>query len=388
MQTNKKKVCVITGTRAEYGLLYYLLKGIQADSDLELQIIATGMHLSPEFGLTYKEILKDGFSIDFNVEMLLSGDTPSSISKSTGLGLIGFADAFNNLDPDMIIVLGDRFEIFSACTAALFSRIPIVHFHGGETTAGAFDEALRHSITKMSTLHFVSAEPYRKRVIQLGEQPDRVFNVGALGVENIRRMELLAKENLEENLNFKFGEKNLLVTFHPVTLEERTASTQFSELLKSLKNLENTKVIFTKANADSEGRVINQLIDEYVSLDGQNSIAFKSMGQLNYLSAMKYVDGVVGNSSSGIFEAPSFKVGTINIGDRQRGRLMTESVINCNPDSQSISSALELLFSNEFSSKLSKIANPLDGGNTSEVIIQEIKRFDFNSSLKKTFFDL
>ena len=388
MKNNKKKICVITGTRAEYGLLFYLMKGIQADSDLELQIIATGMHLSPEFGLTYKEILKDGFSIDFNVEMLLSGDTPSSISKSTGLGLIGFADAFNNLDPDIIIVLGDRFEIFSACTAALFSRIPIVHIHGGETTAGAFDEALRHSITKMSTLHFVSAEPYRKRVIQLGEQPDRVFNVGALGVENIRRMELLAKEDLEEKLNFKLGEKNLLVTFHPVTLEEQTAAAQFNELLKSLKKLKNTKVIFTKANADSDGRVINKLIDEYVSLNVQNSISFKSMGQLNYLSAMKYVDGIVGNSSSGILEAPSFKIGTINIGDRQKGRLMPESVINCNPDSQSISSALELLFSNEFSSKLSNMANPLDGGNTSEMIIQEIRLFDFKGSLKKTFFDL
>lgn len=388
MKNNKRKVCVVTGTRAEYGLLFYLLKGIQADSELELQIIATGMHLSPEFGLTYKEILKDGFPIVFNVEMLISGDTPSSITKSTGLGLIGFADAFNNLNPDIIIVLGDRFEIFSACIAALFSRIPIVHIHGGETTAGAFDEALRHSITKMSTLHFVSAEPYRKRVIQLGEHPNRVFNVGAPGVENIKRMELLSKEALEERLNFKFGQKNLLVTFHPVTLEERTAADQFMELLKSLKELESTKVIFTKANADSDGRVINQMIDEHVILNGHNSIAFKSMGHINYLSAMKYVDGVVGNSSSGILEAPSFKIGTINIGDRQKGRLMPESIINCNPDSKSISNALKVLFSKEFSQQLSTVKNALDKGNTSEKIIQTIKHFDFNNILKKEFYDL
>ena len=342
-----RKICVVSGTRADFGQLSWLMKLIDLDPAFDLQTVVTGMHLSPEFGMTYREVEEFGLQIDYKIETLLSGDTPSSISKSTGLGLVGLADAYNVLNPDLVVVLGDRFEIFAACAAALFSRIPIVHIHGGETTAGAFDEALRHSITKMSTLHFVSAEPYRKRVIQLGEHPDRVFNVGALGVENIRRIELFSKEDLEEKLNFKFFKNNLLVTFHPVTLEEQSAAIQFKELLKSLEKLKNTKIIFTKANADSDGRVINQLIDEYVSLNGHNSVAFKSMGQQNYLSAMKYVNGVIGNSSSGISEAPAFKVGSVNIGDRQKGRIMPESVINCNPDSKSISKTLKYLYTKE-----------------------------------------
>ncbi|MBT3935424.1 MAG: UDP-N-acetylglucosamine 2-epimerase (hydrolyzing) [Bacteroidetes bacterium] len=385
---NKKKICVITGTRAEYGLLYWLMKGIQADNTLELQLIATGMHLSPEFGLTYMEIKQDGFPLDYKVEMLLSSDTPSSISKSTGLGLIGFADAFNLLKPDGVIALGDRYEIFAACTAAFFARIPIVHIHGGETTAGAFDEALRHSITKMATLHFVAAEQYRKRVIQLGEHQDRVFNVGALGVENIKRMNLLQKEELEEILKFRFGEKTLLVTFHPVTLEQDSSCNQFNELLTCLDKLENTKIIFTKANADTDGRIINIMIDEYVNGNEKNSIAFTSMGQLNYLSSMKYVDAVVGNSSSGVLEAPSFKIGTINIGDRQKGRIIAKSIINCSPDRGSILKAIEKLYSADFSRDLKSLVNPIDGGIVSDKIIDKIKSIDCNQYIKKEFFDL
>jgi len=383
-----RKICVITGTRADFGQLSLLIKHFDSDPVFDLQIVATGMHLSPEFGMTIREVEGFGLKVDYKIETLISGDTPSSISKSTGLGLVGFADAYKVLTPDLVVVLGDRFEIFAACAAALFSRIPIVHIHGGETTVGAFDEAIRHSITKMSTLHFVSAEPYRNRVIQLGEHPDRVFSVGALGVENIRRMELLSKDALEESLNFEFGEKNLLVTFHPVTLEDHTAVEQFNELLKSLKQLKNTKVIFTKANADSDGRVINQLIDEYVSLNPENSIAFKSMGQQNYLSAMKFVDGVIGNSSSGISEAPTFKIGTINIGDRQKGRIMPESVINCKPDCNSITNAFMYLYSNVFKELLASVINPFDGGNTSEKIVQKIKNYEISDSLKKEFYDL
>ena len=384
----KKKICVVTGTRAEFGLLYWLIKGIQDDADLDLQLIVTGMHLSPEFGLTYQEIEKSGFAIDYKVEMLLSSDTPSSISKSTGLGIIGFADAYNKLNPDLVIVLGDRFEIFAASSAALFANIPIAHIHGGETTAGAFDEALRHSITKMATLHFVAAEPYKRRVIQLGENPGRVFNVGGLGVEAIKKLSLLSKKELEKAIGFEFWKKNLLVTFHPVTLESNTSKQQFNNLLAAISRLDDTKVIFTKANSDTDGRIINKLIDDYIVNNPETSIAFTSMGQLNYLSSMQYIDAVVGNSSSGIAEAPSFKVATINIGDRQKGRVMADSIINTEPIVESISSAFEIIYSREFQNNLKITDNPYGGGNTSESIIERIKLIDYSKCLKKEFFDL
>jgi GDP/UDP-N,N'-diacetylbacillosamine 2-epimerase (hydrolysing) len=306
----KRKICVVTGTRAEYGLLYWLMKEIESNKDLELQLIITGMHLSPEFGLTYKEIEKE-FKIDKKIEMLLSSDTPVGISKSMGLAQISFAEAYDELKPDIVVVLGDRYEIFSAVSAALVSRIPIAHIHGGEITEGAIDEAFRHSITKMSHIHFTATEEYRKRVIQLGENPDRVYNVGAMGIENIRRIKLLSKEEFEKSINFKLNEKNILVTFHPVTLENNTAENQFSELLEAIDKLKNTNIIFTKANSDTDGRIINKMIDEYVLKNRHKAIAFTSLGQLRYLSAMQYVDAVVGNSSSGIVEDPSFKIGTV-----------------------------------------------------------------------------
>jgi len=383
-----KKICVVTGTRAEFGLLYWLIKGIQDDNDLDLQLIVTGMHLSPEFGLTYQEIEKAGFDIDSKVEMLLSGDTPSSISKSTGLGIIGFADAYNNLNPDLVFVLGDRFEIFAASSAALFANIPIAHIHGGETTAGAFDEALRHSITKMAALHFVAAEPYKKRVIQLGENPDRVFDVGGLGVEAIKKLSLLSKKELEKALRFKFGKKNILVTFHPVTLESNTSQQQFNSLLAAVSQLDDTKVIFTKANSDTDGRVINKLIDDYITKNPDTSIAFTSMGQLKYLSIMQYVDAVVGNSSSGLLEAPSFGIGTINIGDRQKGRLMAESIINAEPIEESITTAFKNIYSREFQNILKNTDNPYAGGNASASILKLIKTIDYRGFVKKEFYDL
>lgn len=381
------KICVVTGTRAEYGLLYWLMKEIDSDSELELQIIVTGMHLSPEFGLTYK-VIEQEFNINKKIEMLLSSDTPVGISKSIGLAQISFSEAYDELKPDLVILLGDRYEIFAAATAAMVARIPIAHLHGGETTEGAFDEAIRHSITKMSHLHFTATDEYRRRVIQLGEAPERVFNVGGLGIENIKRLNLMSKEEFENSINFKLNNKNLLVTFHPVTLEESTTEQQFMQLLNALDTLINTHIIFTKANSDTDGRIINKLIDDYVNSNPSKSVAFASLGQLRFLSALQYVDGVVGNSSSGLAEAPSFKIGTINIGDRQKGRIKASSVIDAEPDYQSILKAIEHLYSDSFKETLITTKNPYGEGSASSEIIQIIKNTSLKHILKKSFFDL
>ena len=384
---NKQKVCVVTGTRAEYGLLYWLMKEIEADNDLELQVIATGMHLSPEFGLTYKEIEKD-FKIDKKIEMLLSSDTSIGISKSMGLAQISFAEAYEDLKPDILVVLGDRYEIFSAVSAAMIARVPIAHLHGGETTEGAFDESIRHSITKMSHLHFTATDEYRNRVIQLGEHPSRVFNVGGMGIENIKRLKLLTKEEFEKSIDFKLNKKNILVTFHPVTLENSTARDQFQELLNVLDELKETNIIFTKANSDTDGRIINQMIDEYVAKNSYKSVGFTSLGQLRYLSALQFVDAMVGNSSSGLAEAPSFKVGTINIGDRQKGRIKAQSVIDCEPYKEAIIVSFQKLYSQEFQKLLLSVQNPYGVGYASQRIIEEIKKIDLYNILKKSFFDI
>lgn len=381
------KICVVTGTRAEYGLLYWLMKEIDLDSELELQIIVTGMHLSPEFGLTHK-VIEQEFNINKKIEMLLSSDTPVGISKSIGLAQISFSEAYDELKPDLVILLGDRYEIFAAATAAMVARIPIAHLHGGETTEGAFDEAIRHSITKMSHLHFTATDEYRRRVIQLGEAPDRVFNVGGLGIENIKRLNLMSKEEFENSINFKLNNKNLLVTFHPVTLEESTTEQQFMQLLDALDTLTNTHIIFTKANSDTDGRIINKLIDDYVNKNPSKSVAFASLGQLRFLSALQFVDGVVGNSSSGLAEAPSFKIGTINIGDRQKGRIKASSVIDAEPNYQSILKAIEYLYSDSFKKTLITTKNPYGEGSASNEIIQIIKNTSLKDILKKSFFDL
>lgn len=382
-----KKVCVVTGTRAEYGLLYWLMKEIEDDKELELQLIATGMHLSPEFGLTYKEIEKE-FKIDKKIEMLLSSDTSVGISKSMGLAQISFAEAYEDLRPDVVIVLGDRYEILSAVSASMIARIPIVHLSGGETTESAFDEAIRHSITKMSHLHFTATEEYKNRVIQLGEHPNRVFNVGGMGIENIKRLELLSREGFEESIDFKLNKKNILVTFHPVTLENSTAKEQFQELLDAIDELEDTNIIFTKANSDTDGRIINQMIDEYVIKNSFKSISFISLGQLRYLSALQYVDAVVGNSSSGLAEAPSFKMGTINIGDRQKGRIKAESVIDCKSNRIAILDAFDKLYSIEFQNILLNIQNPYGDGCASQKIVKVLKNVNLNNILKKSFYDI
>jgi GDP/UDP-N,N'-diacetylbacillosamine 2-epimerase (hydrolysing) len=382
----KRKICVVTGTRAEYGLLYWLMKEIDTDKDLELQIIATGMHLSEEFGNTYQQIEKDGFTIDKKVDISLSSDTELAISKSMGLGMIGFSDAFNELQPDLLVALGDRFEIFSAVSAAMVARIPTAHIHGGEATEGLIDEPIRHAITKMSHLHFTATNEYRNRVIQLGEQPDRVFNVGGLGIDNINKLKLLAKSDFEKAINFELGEKNIIVTFHPVTLENSTSETQFQALLESIDELKNTQIIFTKANSDTDGRIINSMIDDYVSKH-DNTIAFASMGQLNYLSALQFMDVVVGNSSSGLLEAPSFKIGTIDIGDRQKGRIKADSVISCLPNKNSISNAFKELYSKQFQSIVGKVENPYGKGGASKEIVRIIKDISLVNIVKKSFYD-
>jgi len=383
----KRKICVVTGTRAEYGLLFWLMKEIQNDNDLELQLIVTGMHLSPEFGLTYKEIEKD-FKINKKIEMLLSSDTSIGISKSMGLAEMSFAEAYVELKPDILVVLGDRYEIFSATSAAMIARTPIAHIHGGETTEGAFDESIRHSITKMSHLHFTAIQEYKNRVIQLGEHPNKVFNVGGMGIENIKRLKLLSKDAFAKSIDFKLNKKNILVTFHPVTLENSTAKEQFQELLYAIDELKETNIIFTKANSDTDGRVINKMIDEYVVKNSDKSIGFTSLGQLRYLSALQYVDATVGNSSSGLAEAPSFKIGTINIGDRQKGRIRAESVIDCSVDKKSILEAFTKLYSKKFQNTVLNVKNPYGDGCASKKIIEEIKKTDLENILKKSFYDI
>ena len=385
-----KRIGIMTGTRAEYGLLKPLMQEINKDNDLELYLIVSGMHLSPEFGMTYQEIEEDGFEINAKVEMLLSSDSPAGISKSIGLGVIGFADEFQRADLDMLILLGDRYEALSAAICALVMRIPIAHIHGGELTEGAIDDAIRHSITKMSYLHFTSTEQYRNRVIQLGENPERVFYVGALGVENIKKINLMTKEELERSIHFEIDENTVIVTYHPVTLENNTVEEQFLNLLEVLDRNPKIRMIFTKANADTNGRIVNELIDKYAAQNSERACAFVSLGQKRYLSALKYCRIVIGNSSSGIIEAPSFGKPIINIGDRQKGRICADSVINCGYTQQEIQQAMETALTEEFENKARNCRNPYEKENTAANIISVIKDYLLNDKikLKKGFYDI
>ena len=387
MTASTRKICIVTGSRAEYGLLYWLMKAIQDDPALSLQIIVTGMHLSPEFGLTWKQIELDGFSIQHKVEMLLSSDTPVGIGKSLGLGIIGFADALDSLQPDVLVILGDRFEIFAAAQAAMLQRIPIAHIHGGEITEGAVDDAIRHAITKLSHLHFTATEHYRQRVIRMGENPARVFNVGTPGLDNISRLTLLFKSALEQAIDFKLAKHNLLVTFHPVTLEKATAATQFAHLLSALDSFPDSHIIFTQPNADTDGRVIIGMIEQYRQRFPQRVATFVSLGSLRYLSLLQSVDAVVGNSSSGIIEAPAFHIGTINIGDRQKGRLCASSVIHCEPAVEAILEAFNTLYSEAFQKSLAGVENPYGRGGACLRIKEVLKGFDLVGVVKKAFWD-
>ena len=382
-----RKICVVTSSRADYGLLKSVISCLDSDPKFNLQLIATGMHLLPKFGNTYKEIETDGFKIDYKIKMLLNSDTAEAIIKSMGKGSINFADVLVKIKPDLIIVLGDRFEILTVVSSALIASIPIAHLHGGESTEGLIDEAIRHSITKMSHLHFVATENYRKKVIQLGEQPNRVFNVGGLGVDRIKNTKLLNKKEIEKILNFKFANKNLLVTFHPVTLEKNNEESHFKQLLLALKLLKDTNIIFTLPNADKNGQIIIKLIKNFVRKNS-NAKSFSSLGQLNYLSCIQFIDGVIGNSSSGLLEIPTFKKGTINIGERQKGRVQASSIINCRPEKRSIELAIKKLYSKKFKLQLRKTINPYGNGGATKKIIKIIKNFNLDGILKKEFYNL
>ncbi len=388
MNQKRTNICFITGSRAEYGLLMPLMKKIKLEKKIKLQIIATCMHLSPEFGLTYREIEKDGFTIDEKIEMLLSSDSTTGIAKSMGLGCIGLADSYARLQPDLIVLLGDRFETFVAASIANVFQIPIAHLHGGELTEGAYDDAFRHSISKMSLLHFTSTEQYKKRVIQLGEAPDRVYNVGAIGLDNIASLPLLSRSTLEKDLSFKFAEKNLLITFHPVTTAVGSAEAQCNELLSALSHCEDTLLIFTKANADNEGRLINAMIDSFVANEPSSRKSFSSLGQLRYLSLMQFIDAVVGNSSSGIIEAPSFKIGTINIGDRQKGRLQGDTIINCHHEKNEIVKAIQKVYTRGFQSTLKNAKNIYGDGKTTGKIVSILKKYSTKKNKPKKFHDI
>ncbi len=385
----KKIISILTATRAEYGLLRPLILKLQQLGEFDVRIVVTGAHLSPEFGLTYKEIEEDTIVIDKKIEILLSSDTPSSISKSMGLAMIGFSDYFSELKPDLLIALGDRYETLAVCCVAMNQRIPIAHLYGGETTEGAVDESIRHAITKLSYLHFTSTEEYRKRVIQLGEDPSRVFNVGALGIENIRNEKLLDKVNLENSLGLSLDAPFAMVTFHPVTLEKGNSAIQFKILLDVFHAHSDLKFVFSKANADADGRVINEMIDAFVATH-KNAVVFASLGTKLYLSTVKHSAFVIGNSSSGLIEVPSLHVPTINIGDRQKGRLQADSIINCESDYGDIDRAVTYALCEECKEKVKTADNPYGDGNSSELIATCIKQvlLEDTIDLKKQFFDL
>lgn len=385
----KRKICVVTGTRAEYGLLYWLMKGIQADECLELQLIVTGMHLSPEYGCTYKIIESDGFTIDARVEMLLSSDTAIGMAKSTGIGLLGFADVLQKLKPDILVVLGDRYEMLAAAEAGMMLGIPLAHIHGGEVTEGAIDDAIRHSITKMSLLHFTSTEAYRNRVIQLGEAPGRVFYVGAVGLDNVKKLSLLSREEFQHKTGVALRDINFLVTYHPVTLSAVSPMDELRQCIKALEHYKDAYIIFTQPNSDAGGREISNELKKYVACHADRMKFFTTMGQLNYLSAIKHVDVVIGNSSSGIFEVPSFGKPTVNIGIRQKGRIMAKSVINCDTDTGSIIAAINRALSLDFRNSIMHQSCPYGDGNASEKIVEILKGYPLDKGcIIKSFYDL
>lgn len=384
-----KKIVILTATRAEYGLLKPIMKRLLEDPYYDTRIAVTGMHLSPEFGMTVREIISDNLPVDKKIEIVLSSDTPVALSKSMGLALISFSEYFEECRPDAVMVLGDRYETLAVCCAAMNARIPIFHLYGGETTEGAIDEAIRHSLTKMSYLHFTSTEVYRKRVIQMGEHPNRVFNVGAMGVENALNTPCMSVSELEESIGFTLGEKYAVGTFHPVTLEKATAGKQVEELFAAMDKHKEIRYLFTGANSDTDGRSINQMLENYAKYN-DNFCLVDSLGMRRYLSALKNALFVIGNSSSGLVEAPSFKIPTINIGDRQRGRISGKTVISCEPEQHAIGEALCKAIDTSFREEIRKTENPYGDGHTSERITEIMKDFFVNDriDIKKKFFDI
>ena len=384
-----RKICVVTGTRAEYGLLSRLMRILKDSDNTQLQIIATNMHLSPKYGNTYLEIERDGFTIDKKIPILEEGkDDANATIHSMAKALTGFANAYVELKPDMVVVLGDRYEILAASTAALIERIPIAHIHGGEITEGAYDDAIRHSITKMSHLHFTSTKEYRDRVIQLGEEPERVFYVGALGVENIKKLPLMGKEEIEEEVDFKLDEKTILVTYHPVTLGTHSAEQDIKEFIAALEERKDLRVFFTMPNSDTGAEAIANAINEFVTKNPDRAVAYKSLGILRYLSVMKYAGAVIGNSSSGLLEVPSFGIPTLNIGDRQKGRMAADSVWNCKADKESILNGLDMVMSPVFRLKAAQTHNPYDKEGTAQAIFDVISTYPLEQLKQKHFYDI
>lgn len=383
-----KKICVCTTTRADYGLLKPVILKLIASADIQMELVVTGTHLSSEFGLTYREIDSDGIAIAKKINILEKGDSPRDITQTMANALSLFGEYFEASKPDLLVVLGDRYETLAISCAAHNARIPIVHLYGGETTEGAVDEAYRHAITKMSSLHFTSTEQYRKRVIQLGEQPNTVFNVGSLGVENVLKMPLISKEKLQDEIGFDLSKPYAVGTFHSVTLENNSAEEQVKELIKAIDRRSDLKFLFTKANSDANGKIINSELERYVQ-NHHNVKLVASLGMVKYLSAVKYSAFVIGNSSSGLTEVPSFKVPTIDIGDRQKGRIAAGSVINCGPTKEAIFGAMDKALSNEFKTYVSNVVNPYEKDGTSDNIVKNIiKALDSTLSLKKKFYDI
>ncbi|WP_423818741.1 UDP-N-acetylglucosamine 2-epimerase [Salinimicrobium sp. TIG7-5_MAKvit] len=381
------KITIITGTRADFGLLKPLMEAIHHHPDYYLQLVVCGMHLSPEFGSTIEEINKADLPIHKKIESLLSSDTAVGVTKSIGLAINSFAETFEELSPDLLLILGDRSEMLAAATAGMIANIPIAHLHGGETTEGAYDEAIRHAITKMSYWHFTATEIYRKRIVQLGEHPKRVFNVGAIGLDSIKNLKLLGKHEFEKKIKFKLGRKNILVTYHPVTLENDSAQDHFKEILGALSNLEDTHIIFTYANADKNGRIINRMIENFVEENSQQSIAFPSLGQHLYFSAIEFMDVVLGNSSSGIIEVPYFNIPSINIGERQKGRVAPKSVIHTQPETGNILEAIKKAYSKEFLADIQNQEQVYGDGKTVKRIMQVINSMK-SKDTKKLFYDI
>ena len=387
----RMKLCVLTAARSEYGLLRPIIQKLLRMSEFDVRVVVTGMHLSPEFGLTYREIEEDGILIDRKIEMLLSADTPAAISKSMGLAMIGFADYFAERRPDLLMILGDRYEALPVAATALNERIPIAHLYGGDLTEGAIDDVIRHCLTKMSHLHFVSTEAHRRRVIQLGENPDRVYRVGAMSAESALTVNLLTREELEKGLNFDWGTDQLVVvTYHPETLENQSTEEQCSNLIEALDEINHIKIIFTKANADANGRVINRMLDEYVEKNSQKARVYTSLGQQRYLSAVALADAVVGNSSSGLSEVPSFHIPTVNVGNRQKGREMGKSVISCGNEKEQIKSAIEQALSTSFRNNIKDVKNPYEMEGTSDAIVETLRGIATvgGVEVQKTFYDL
>ncbi len=381
------KICLVTGTRAEFGLLKNLIKKFNNDAEINLSLLVTGSHLSPFHRETINEIIEEGFEIKSKIYLELDSDTAQSISNATANGVKGFSEVFCQLKPNLLLVLGDRYEILSAVLPACFHNIPIAHIHGGERTEGLIDESIRHAITKFSHLHFVASEVYRKRVIQLGENPKRVFNVGGLGVDAINELILLNKNQLSDKLNISFSKRNLLVTYHPETLDNQLSKIGIDEILKSLNKIEETTLIFTLPNADQNNIYIVEKINEFVK-NKNNSYSFNSLGQLNYFSLLKICDGIIGNSSSGLLEVPFFKKATINIGNRQKGRLKANSVIDCPSKENDILKSIDRIYSEDFKKILRKVKSPYGEPGAPDKILDTIKTTDFNNLIKKNFYDL